>query len=264
MMEDYRVLFRMRIDHEYFAGETNGCMGVRICEESLALLRNRQLMFKQMAGNEWVLIGNVAGNGVNEGSDRIGFEFVLKDAGFLYYTEWEHYDAADFYELDLSDGGGGMNVSDVVKTVPGQKRKAGVFFNGKLLLAERLYADAREGGCSEACLRFASREMFWEYWLIARKRDHQRLKLSLEEQSGGLLFSEPEFFNTDLVDGLVWRCVSAKAVKMKDRYRYRLDLSEIIRENPELRRKIVKNIEYPVPGQFHDLKGNYLRRLVYL
>ena len=260
-MEDYRTLLHITICHEYFQGKTNGMMDLRIMPESLRLLRSRGLIFKPGIRDEWELIGNVEGAGVNEEGDEIRFEFRLNDSAFGYYTEWKGYDSTAGYELDLSGCEGEIKVTRELQTI--MKKTVGVFFSGKLSLSPLMFERAREGNSRSVSLNFTAKEMFWEYWLVPRKVKEQDYKLVLEEQVGGLLFSEPKPLYVDFMDRTVYRCVSQTVVKMREYYDFRMDLSEIISEIPLLKRKVLRHIECPVPGQFHDLKGNYLRKIVY-
>lgn len=260
-MDDFRPLWRIQICHEYCERETDGVIDVRIGSESSGLMRNRLLFFKRESSTRWALLGNVDGHGVDGERDVLWFEFVLRDADFLYYTEWENYNPDVAYELDLSGCEGRTEVVRNVQTIA--KKKPGILFTGKLKLSEEMYQRARKGEICNICLDFKTKEMYWEYLLIPRKTERLQSSLLLEEQKGELLFSEPETFYADFVNQPVWRCVSRSTIKMKEDYHYRLDLWEIFRKEPEVKRKIVKGLECPVPGQFHDLKGNYLRKIVY-
>lgn len=261
MKEDYRVLLTLGINHEYIEDESYRLMDIQLCRESILLLRNRQMIFKRESPGQWMLIGNVEGSGVDEECDVLGLEFVLKDAAFMYYTEWEGFDADVAYTVDLTGCEGKVQFTEVLQTIP--KKGAGVLFTGRLRLSMELFRRARKGESYTISLNFMAKEMFWEYWFVPRKPENQPGQLLVEEANGELLFSEPQLAEVDFIDKKVYRCVSRTAIKMKERYDFRLDLWEIVQQNPERKRKILKNIEHPVPGRFHDLRGNNLRQIVY-
>lgn len=257
-MEEYKVLFRMRIRHEYFEGNESGCLGLRLRTQPVSLLKSRQMIFKQESADGWILLGNVNSGGVDEETDRLFFDFVVNDPGFLYYTHWEGYDAKGCYEMKLPSDSGVVRVAEEARVTEGKEKKAGVLFSGKLALSNRMYEEA-----IEVMLDFNSKEVYWEYILVPRKSEHLALKLRLAEQDGKLLFTVPVKAEADFMDKPVLKCVSQAVIKMKSSYPYQLDLIEIIREDPGIKRKVIKGISHPVPGQFHDLRGNNLRQIVY-
>lgn len=263
MMEDFRILLRMRISHEYFEGKGHGCLSVRLGKEMSVLLRNRQMIFRQESADSWILLGNVSGNGVDGESDRLVFEVVVNDPFFLYYTKWEGYDGKGCYELEMPVESRMLDTVKEVKAGTGREKKAGVLFSGQFRLSDRMYEVGREGRYAEVVLAFGSKEVFWEYILVPRKEADVCLSLRLVEQGERLLFSVPEKGKSGFTDYPIWRCVSQTPVKMKWCYPYQLDLVEMIREEPEIRRKVLKCIGLPVPGQFHDAAGDYLRKVVY-
>lgn len=262
-MEDYRILFHLVISHEYFDGKGGDFFEVRLTEASLMLLKSRQLLFKREGENCWSLLGNVEGGGVYGDCDRLELEFVLTDPAFQYYTEWANYNREVVYDIILSGHNGKLRVPDIAQEIQDRKKRAGVFFTGELRLSEQMFERARGDEYDRVELCFSSKEMFWEYWFVPRKEDTGELRLVLEEQNGRLMFSEPERVSSSFIGRAVYRCISLEVVQMKSDYSYRLDLSEVIRENPTIRRKVVKDVEYPVPGEFYDLPGDVLRRIVY-
>lgn len=262
-MENYQVLFRLDINHEYFDGKEERFIEVKLSNDSLRMLRDRQLLFKQEKTNGWCLLGNVEGGGVYGDRDVLELEFFLKDPLFQYYTEWKDYRRDSVYFLDLSACSGKAEIPDVMQTIPTKEKKPGIFFSGKLRLSDRMFEQARKGEYDEVELSFASKKMFWEYWFIPRKLENKDVSLELEEQNKELVFPEPKLVNTGLENRQVFGCVSQTVIPMKKNYTYRMNLWEVVQKEPKMRRKVVKNIEYPVPGEFHDLVGNVLRRIVY-
>lgn len=119
-MEDYKELFCLEIGHDYFPQGVCPALNIRIKTTPERLLKNRQLMFRQLGINSWSLIGNVGKGRVYEGQDRIDFDFVLNDPVFGYYTEWEGCEKKKGYYICLSHYEGKVEAAEELKSVPGE------------------------------------------------------------------------------------------------------------------------------------------------
>lgn len=262
-MEEYKTLVTLQMKHDYFDNQVCSAITIRVRPESVILLRDRQLLFRQQAANRWSLIGNTHGGGVYDGQDQLRFDFVLKDPLFLYYTKWKKHDLEDHFQVNLSGLSEDTDVVQKLEKTPEKNLQAGTLFSGYLDLSNNMYSKAIKGEPDQIGLNFQAPEVVWEYLLIPRQEKKEEKNLVFEDAHGRLKFSKPEGTTVDFVDKPIWRCQSQGPIKIKEYYDYQLELSEILKTNPEIKRKIVKNVECPKPGRFHDVKDGFLRQIVY-
>lgn len=55
-MESYRILYRIRIGHDYFDGKPCPALQCRLTPQGEALAHRRGLLFRQTAPGEWTLL----------------------------------------------------------------------------------------------------------------------------------------------------------------------------------------------------------------
>lgn len=260
-MADYRILWRLEIGHDYFRDGKCRAIDLRVQTEPPALFRDRQLLMRKPEENTWELIGNIENGGIYTGTDRIVFEFMVKDPDFLYYTTWEGFRMSDVYVIDFSNRSGEIDLADALRNVPERKKVAGVLFSGCLCLSEEMYGGARVDEPVRLRLNFMAAKARWEYLFVDRVGDIKIKDLVLEEMEGKLKFSVPK--SVSFLNGTAWRCESLSAIQMSECYDYQLCLIEKSQLSPEMKRKLVRNVGWPESGGFYDLDPGWLRKVVY-
>lgn len=105
-------------------------------------------------------------------------------------------------------------------------------------------------------LECRSKRLRWEYVLLMREWREERV-LELKEEEGRLAFEKEGTVEMNGMKGV--RLVSAEAVVLRERYGYRLRLSE----RKELGNKLIaKEVALPVPGRFPECGENCVRAVV--
>lgn len=138
-MEEYKELFHLEIEHDYFPQGVCPAIDIRIKTDPERLLKNRQLMFRSLGLNSWSLMGDVNNGGVYEGQDRIDFDFVLSDPVLEYCTEWEDFEKMKGFYICLSHYAGKVEVVEEWKGLPEEPHilvKLKVFIDKAQTLAE--------------------------------------------------------------------------------------------------------------------------------
>ena len=103
-MGTYRPLYNIRIEHEYFDGNICRAMQCRISPSGQALCHRRGLLFRQTGTNEWTILYDDAGAGVDTLSDVLALELVMADPAFVLYTQWNGFQPSSAYRLELPVG----------------------------------------------------------------------------------------------------------------------------------------------------------------
>ena len=98
-MGTYRPLYNIRIEHEYFDGNICRAMQCRISPSGQALCHRRGLLFRQTGTNEWTILYDDAGAGVDTLSDVLALELVMADPAFVLYTQWNGFQPSSAYRL---------------------------------------------------------------------------------------------------------------------------------------------------------------------
>lgn len=105
-MGTYRPLYNIRIEHEYFDGNICRAMQCRISPSGQALCHRRGLLFRQTGTNEWTILYDDAGAGVDTLSDVLALELVMADPAFVLYTQWNGFQPSSAYRLEPSGRAG--------------------------------------------------------------------------------------------------------------------------------------------------------------
>ena len=135
-MGTYRPLYNIRIEHEYFDGNICRAMQCRISPSGQALCHRRGLLFRQTGTNEWTILYDDAGAGVDTLSDVLALELVMADPAFVLYTQWNGFQPSSAYRLDGTappDRRGilfcqGGNAGDRLSAVPCPRIPVGIPF----------------------------------------------------------------------------------------------------------------------------------------
>ena len=83
-MGTYRPLYNIRIEHEYFDGNICRAMQCRISPSGQALCHRRGLLFRQTGTNEWTILYDDAGAGVDTLSDVLALVSLPEQTKSLY------------------------------------------------------------------------------------------------------------------------------------------------------------------------------------
>ena len=234
-MGTYRPLYNIRIEHEYFDGNICRAMQCRISPSGQALCHRRGLLFRQTGTNEWTILYDDAGAGVDTLSDVLALELVMADPAFVLYTQWNGFQPSSAYRLELPVG---------QETL------------------EEVFSSAKAGTPETACLQFHVPEYRWEYLFVSRGGEKfSPEKLRLEECGGKLTFGP---FEAAAEYGReVLRTVSLERIPLRKQYGFRLRLTSVTEGDNRPRQVLLRNVALPKPGVFLSKAPELLRQLCY-
>lgn len=240
-MENYRRLYCLQLEHEYYPDGKCSCIDVRINPSSKELLRRRGLIFKKTKENEWCLFGNKEGAEC-VGTDTLFFDFYMLDSSFVYYTDFKNLKPTESYELKLPNDNREFVTAVEKKSLA--PRINSIFCVATLKLDEMLYKETLVTNL----FKFHSTKVYWEYVFIPRDSlsynglSYDGPVLELKEKLDRIFFDQSKV--ADMWGRRVWLVRSRSAIPMVSCYDYELAL--YVNENS----KLIDNIPYPVPGLF--------------
>lgn len=100
-MSNYRPLYSFRIEHDYFAEGICRSLQCAVLPSGGELMTQRGLLLRQTARNEWTVLYDTEGAGVDINSDVITFGMTISDPAFVLYTQWPGFDPGAVYQLEL-------------------------------------------------------------------------------------------------------------------------------------------------------------------
>lgn len=244
-MKNYRLLYCLRLEHEYYKDGKCRCIDVRTSPSDTKALRRRGLMLKQTEENEWcILSSNTEGSYI--GSDTFLLDFYLLDSTFAYYTDWTQFVHTDLYELKLPNAKAEFAAAIEKKTLA--PRIGSKFCIATLNLDEKTFS----GSLVTNTFKFFSRKVHWEYVFIPRDRTskcgmpYNGQTLKLKEKEDRISFDQPEM--KELFGGIVWIVKSKDLIPIAISYDYELSLYA----NDDC--TLMDRVPYPVPGLFQREK----------
>lgn len=181
-MGTYRPLYNIRIEHEYFDGNICRAMQCRISPSGQALCHRRGLLFRQTGTNEWTILYDDAGAGVDTLSDVLALELVMADPAFVLYTQWNGFQPSSAYRLELPVGQETLEATGAIVEQSANRQIGKGFCTVLLRLTEEVFSSAKAGTPETACLQFHVPEYRWEYLFVSRGGEKfSPEKLRLEE-----------------------------------------------------------------------------------
>lgn len=262
-MNDYLPIFTLCIEHDYYAN--NCCRAIQICVSSSgkSLLKRRDLMFKQTNENQWVIYGNSQGAGVVDDSDVLTLEMILTEPDFMYFTIWEDFNFKRAYHLDLPLKVTEEKITKVISVLDLERKPKGdVLSTISVKLSNKMFQNAKDGTPVMNTLVFQAPKVYWEYILLSRNGDLNR-NLKIEEASGRISFRKMKKVKMQPFMDEVLYTIMDSPILMNEYYGFNLSLIEIIRENPIMKRVLIKQLKHPVIGRLITEKPNAMRQICY-
>jgi hypothetical protein len=131
-----------------------------------------------------------------------------------------------------------------------------------LRLTEDVWQAAVKGTPKCDTIRFQAPERYWEYILIKqsnnREVDAERLRLDTDKN----LLTFNSFERTNEFGRDAYRTVSEKAVPIRERYDFRLNLIAIPESSNRQKQVLLRSVEHPTPGRFKS-EADKLRQVCY-
>lgn len=253
-METYRILYRIKVAHDYFNTGPCGALVCRLTPQGEVLAKRRSLLFRQMAADEWMLLSHVD----PAEDDVLTLDLCMTDAHFPLYTEWNGFHPSTAYTLELSRQEADIEAATTI--LPSGKKWA--IGSGICTISLRLTADmaeaAKEGKPMQATIHFRAPSMQWEYLFIPRSEEPDTA-LRLEDTTGTVEFSD--FKECEIYGRKAQRTVSKSPVPMRQAYGCKLRLVAQDKRKPQ--RTLLPYVPVPELGRFYDAEQGYLRQVYY-
>ena len=256
---DYRPLYRLRIEHDYFDQGECRALRCRICPSGAALWQRRGLLLRQFAVNEWAVLYDADGAGVDTASDVLELEMDLANPDFVLYTRWDGFRPYAAYILDLPDVEDLPEAIRMMREVAPKRGFGAGFCRLRLRLTDNVSRAAREGKPLLHTLRFHAPECRWEYLLVPRVGEDLAPGNYLLEEAGGHLHFPP-FEPVRLYDRDLLRTVSEESVPMRERYAFKLKVVTSADGNGR-KQTVLRHVDPPVPGRFLDTEPGLARQV---
>lgn len=153
------------------------------------MCHRRGLLFRQTGTNEWTILYDDAGAGVDTLSDVLALELVMADPAFVLYTQWNGFQPSSAYRLELPVGQETLEATGAIVEQSANRQIGKGFCTVLLRLTEEVFSSAKAGTPETACLQFHVPEYRWEYLFVSRGGEKfSPEKLRLEECGGKLTF----------------------------------------------------------------------------
>lgn len=251
-MGNYQTLYSLRVRHDYFEGRSCNAIGCCLSPQGAVLARQRGLLFRQTAADEWSVFYDCNGAEFNRDDEILMLELYLADPNFTLYTEWQDFCPSDSYELELPGTETGMNAANAI--LPSDKRRkiGSGFCSVSLHLANAMQptSDGKKPG--RAMLHFRSRRVKWEYIFFRRNGNSiPEAELKLEDVNKQIVFPDLQPTTAYGRKGMV--TTTEETIPMRAAYGSRLRL--VRQESGKPKRILLASIEPPTPGRFVTGEG---------
>ena len=261
-MENYQILYRIAVTHSYFGGDICMALAYKLNMQSILLVRRRGLLFRQIAANEWMVLYNSMGEGLDTEHDVLELEMSITDPAFTFYTKWEGFRPMGSYELQLPAAEEQIDAVSAI-VLSDEKRKVRTSIcTVRLQLTKEMLEAAKMKKPMSVTLRFFAPSVQWEYLFIPRGDNGiPGEQLLLEDTTGSLEFSAFEPF--EMEGRTVWRTLSRDLISMKFANENHLRLVVQTGDSRQQKRILIARVEPPVPGRFNSGRPGVMRQIYY-
>lgn len=257
-MNCYKTLYTLTVEHEYF--DRGKCRAIQcmVSPRNIDLWRQRGLLFRAIDLNQWTILFDSNGTGVDTSSDVLMLDLTISDPAFVLYTRLDDFRSSSSYGLDLPAASNTVEVAQSIRKTSSQQTSSRGFCTIHLRLTDELLRAAQEGNPESCTLVFHAQECRWEYLLDPYADDmYASTPLLIEEYNGKLTFPSPEPVME--YGRRMLRTVSNETVRMHERYDYRLKLTA--EGNASRRRVLLTSLPLPQPGEYLDASPGLLRQI---
>ena len=256
VMEKFRELYHIVIEHDYFEGESCDVFSCNLTRQSEVLAKRRGFFFRQVAANEW---GIFYQNKLVE-DDVVTLSLFVNDSQFPLYTAWDDFKPTLAFELELHSA---TTQIDADKSfVQSQNRRTiGMGLCTMSLHLDKTICDAAESGNPISVkISFHARSLKWTYVFIPRRDlDFSINKLSLDDSTGNMLFSE----FTDYSDYASGASCTSSQTEIPMRHRYGCKLRLVAHDVDERKIVLLSSVPPPEPGRFMDAPSGTIKQICY-
>lgn len=260
-MTNYQTIFSFCLEHDYYTQNICRAIEIRVPSQSVSMLKRRGLIFKQTKENQWSIIGDCEGAGVDDDSDVLVLEMILVEPLFVCFTIWQDFRPTHAYHLSLPCNKTKEEATNVIKDSE-HKRQSDSFCSIEINLSNEMFKRAENGNAEINTLIFRSPEVYWEYLFVSRSEKNNE-NLELKEISGKVVFSEMEKIEIEPFTLPVLQTITKSPIPMNERYKLDISLIEIINNNLQKKRVLIKHIPHPSLGRFVAEQTHTIRQICY-
>lgn len=261
-MESYYPLYRIIVKHEYFEGNPCSFLKCNLSPQGKWLARQRGLLFRQVTANEWVVLYDAEGAGVDAKNDVLELELSITDRKFMLYTDWKGFHPFYLYMLELPLPAEESDVVSAIRPAEGKRKIGSPFCMVRLHLTEKLIQSATAKTPEVCTLQFHAPKLYWEYVFVAHSKYHSGLAgdLLLEDTTGGIAFCP--LYKAQAYGREVRRTKSVEAIPLRSAYGCRLRL--VVKDEKSLtKRPLLMQVGPPEPGIFQSEETDCMRKVCY-
>lgn len=253
-MESYRILYRIRVEHDYFDGAPCLALQCRLTPWGMELTRRRGLLFRQTAPGEWTLLFRKVPDTAN---DVLTLYLSIADTQFALYTAWNGFRPSAAYSLELPASDGTVDAAAIRPT--GERRAIGAgFCTLSLPLTDGIVRAASEGNPVQAVLHFVEASAQWEYLFIPRNGNITPLgRLQLEDATGQVRFTN--FRECKAYGRKAWLTRSEESIPLRRSYSCRLRL--MAQNGGRFKRVLLAQVPPPELGRYMDAPKGIIRQI---
>lgn len=247
-MNQYDTLYKYCIIHPYF--DDGKCTAIRVHPEAetLRALANYRCIFRQMADNEWHIIGEIPATPGDwlHACHPIRLTATIQDPHFLWYTTSLLPTGIRGESLCCHSGKDSLKTFEI-RLNPGE--------------VATLTADHPK----EYALSYHVPSLYWEYLLIPRNGQSEERSLLLSDATGEISFDAP--VPTLWNGSKAYKTRSTSPIPLRAHYPFQLQLYEKKGFGPAgsdiVRRLLSKRVHFPMPGQFVPSALHSIQQILY-
>lgn len=255
-MGNYRILYRLRIDHDFFNGKKCAAIQCSVLPQGQELLKRRGMIFRQTDVNEWVLLYLSDPDTEN---DVLMLNLALADSNFSCYTAWNEFRPSEAYVLNLPHDKKEIDAALLVQQSPIPRRIGQGFCTLHLHLTQKMVNDAVAGKPLTNVVHFFSPSVQWEYIFIPRTDDSVNGTLKLHDETGKIDFTT--FKKCEIYGQNAWRTQSCSPVPMHQIYGCKLRL--LVQESGKQERELLSHVDPPSLCRYQSTSSNVMRQIYY-
>lgn len=256
-MDSYRIIYRIRIEHDYFDGKPCTALQCRLTQQGEALARRRGLLFRQTAPGEWAVLFN---REPDTCLDTLTLALSIADTRFPLYTAWDGFRPLADYELELPQKEETLEAATAIH-VSDRKRAIGSgFCTLYLRMTDEMLEAANSGTPMQTVLHFHAPRKRWEYLLISTGGNAVPPgQLQLEDTAGKVQFAA--FRQREAYGRQAVRIRSRQRIPMRQAYPCKLRLTA--QTEGKQKRVLLSHVPPPEPGRYMDTPRVILRQVCY-
>ncbi|WP_106828517.1 hypothetical protein [Parabacteroides pacaensis] len=249
-MENYVVLFHLKLEHEYYSDTFCRALTVIPTSATYRWIHRRGLLFRFNL-NEGILIGRK--EEMFDKDEQLELEIYSTDPHFLFFTEWEKRPDTLFH----------LTWDGKSNLIPLPSPAASFLPPDRIgKIGHIVISLTNVHSLKETTLTFKAKKYYWEYLLIPRtgtlQPETSKREIILNDTTEQIKFRDKKLL--EFMGMQVWQYVSKQPISLKNKYDYQLRLLE---ETPYGQKVLMKRVAYPLPGQFANAERDLIRQVVY-